>query len=520
MRTGAWAVLAAALAIAAGCDSGNPSLVGTPDGADADAVGDGVEDPGADADADSPAEADAEAGADADSPAEADAEADADAEVACLASCANDPTDGPVGTACDETTPCSDGLDCLPETIAVFDGEAYVSYPGGYCASWGTGACDPTDPRSCPTGATCIYFGRGPTGDSYGCLDRCAVASRMGEPWNDNCDCRDGYTCDLGSELCLSGCSNDRECCEIWDDLNGNGLRNVGEVTVLDSSRCTDTCDPCTFSCTLEGCPGGGCAIGDPCVHDSDCPAQAQCWSEADAGADVVPGGLCTLQRCDLVGRECPTGAGCANLGNSWEPDYVCMVPCTPGTVPGDADYACRDADPPGPSAGDYACVPTDSTTWFDTTSAEGYCWAGSFPGGTETLGSPCTASSECASPFGLGYCADWAGDGWCSSSCSQTLAADGICEVDPASTTATGACYYSICLAACDTPDGPLGANGCANPDLACYAARTFGTYLYVADGRTRPAGVCYFACTDDTWCADNWDPRTTCDEATGICG
>jgi hypothetical protein len=523
MRTFGWILLALVAVCSAGCNDGNTHLSGDPDGHDATDTADGSETIGPDADADADGDGDADPDGDGDVAADGDGDGDGDggADAGCLASCANDPPDGPAGTPCADDTDCNEGFLCFPESVQVYDGLSYVTWPGGYCASYASGssACDPYDPRTCPSGSECIALGEGIGGTAYGCFDRCAVASREGVPWEDNCDCRDGYACDPGSELCFSGCSSDRECCEVWVDVNGNGRRNTGEVTLLDSSRCTDTCDRCTAACTLDGCPGGDCRIGDPCTHSSECPAGAQCWGEADVGADVAPGGICVQTRCDLVGRECPSGAGCINLGGTWDPTYYCMIPCTPGTQPGDAGYPCRDVAPPGPSAGDYACMPTETLAWYDATSAGGYCWTGSFEGGTEPIGSACTSSAECASPFGLGLCGDWGGPGFCTVMCSEATAAAGICEIDPAATAATGACYSSVCVEACDVPGGPLGANGCANPALACADANPVRAYLYVADGRTIPDGICYYACTSDAWCTGTWGAGYTCDTASGNC-
>ena len=130
-----------------------------------------------------------------------------------------------------------------------------------------------------------IYMGLDPASgrQAYGCLDSCSVASSSGVPWTNNCDCRTGYECSLGGEFCVPGCSNDRECCEIWHDGDGgadDGMRQAGEITELPPEECTDSCDPCTFACVREGCPGGDCAIGDPCEHESDCPAHGRCLDE------------------------------------------------------------------------------------------------------------------------------------------------------------------------------------------------------------------------------------------------
>lgn len=441
----------------------------------------------------------------------------ADARPECRAECPNDPPDSPIGEPCLEDTDCLSGLTCWPESVEVWDGETYTYWAGGYCASMGVGsaACSPDDPTSCPTGSTCIPFGDWMGLEYYGCMDLCSTASYDGVPWRDNCDCRDGYACDLTSGLCLSGCSNDRECCEIWIDANENGRRNAGEVTLLDASRCLDTCDPCSFTCTQHGCPGGDCAIGGPCEHDSDCPALATCWTESWG----IPGGLCVLSRCDLVGRECPAGSGCANLGSIYEPYFTCMVPCVSGTRPGDEGYPCRDVAPAGPSPGDQACMPHDPSAWFDGTGADGYCYPGNFPGGDRPFGATCTEDSECRSPAGLGLCATWLGPGFCAAMCDERTARAGICEIDPAAPAATGVCFLSVCLETCDVPDGPRGANGCDNPTMACYAGVGLSGYLWVAEGRDPAPGFCYPACDTDRFCERLWGAGSVCDTRSGVC-
>jgi hypothetical protein len=202
------------------------------------------------------------------------------------------------------------------------------------------------------------------------------------------------------------------------------------------------------------------------------------------------------------------------------QPSFLCMVPCAPGTGPGDPGYPCRDAEPPGPSAGDYACIPTDRSGWFDGTGAEGFCWAGRFGTGTDPLGAPCETPATCASPFGLAECFTWFDNpGFCTVRCSETLAEDGICGTGPAGDPAPGVCFASVCLDACDVPDGALGASGCASSGLACYATTTYIGYTWFAAGTTRPAGMCYPACTSDAWCAGAWGGGYRCDVASGVC-
>jgi hypothetical protein len=139
-----------------------------------------------------------------------------------------------LSVGCTTDTDCPGGSFCIQETVDVYDGETYVSWLGGTCA-WGRD-CDPLDPASCPTGTGCADLPGGPL-----CLERCRSTDLYGEPNDWNCGCRAGYRCDPESEVCLPGCSNDRECCEVWDDADGDGRRIPEEVS-FDAS-CTMTCD-------------------------------------------------------------------------------------------------------------------------------------------------------------------------------------------------------------------------------------------------------------------------------------
>ncbi|MBI5488115.1 MAG: hypothetical protein HY905_12350 [Deltaproteobacteria bacterium] len=443
------------------------------------------------------------------------------------ASCPPEPGDGSVGAPCDSDRSCAEGLECWNEWTDIFEGESYVSWEGGYCASseYGTAACDPLVIGSCPEGSRCIYRGRHPTYDlpAYGCVDACSAASPTGEAWRNHCGCREGYRCSLEEEWCAPGCSNDRECCEIWQDgLIGepDGRRQAGEVALRPPWECTDVCDPCTQACTLDGCPGGDCRVGDPCVHDSDCPAGGRCLDE---WYDDVAGGVCVQDRCEWAGRECPADAGCGDLAAvrpspALRGPTTCLAPCRPGTGPGDPDFPCRDLGVGGlPDEGDGACFPVEPSFWTDGTEAEGFCWSGNFAGGAAEPFSACTADADCVSPLGLGVCLALGGGPvrFCSMRCNSVMARAGSCDAGGAWPSGA-ACWDGACVAACDSPGAPLGANGCPSADLACRSSATLPGPITPGDG----AGLCLPACPDDAWCVWPWGaPRTVCSPATGLC-
>jgi cysteine-rich repeat protein len=489
----------------------------------------------------------------------------------CDASCPNDPVDGPVGAPCLESYDCEVGLRCLEQAIEVFAGERYFTWREGYCLRWGGGSegCDPSALDSCPAGSVCADVGWNDSmGTSYtACLDACSVASEDGVPWDYNCDCRAGYSCGFGTpwpwnssytsplsvppslrtratETCQPGCSNDRECCEIWHDSNGNRTRDDGEVTRLPRSECTDTCNTATFACDRNGCPGGDCRVGDPCAHDSDCPPQGLCLDEGGTG---IPG-TCTLLRCDEAGRECPVGTACARLLPGLDPVVGCIVPCEPGSVPGDPGYTCRDEGAPGVAdPGDGACLPVDPSFWSDGATSGGTCGPGNFAARGRGVGETCSVNADCLSPSGLAFCTRPVGAmfGFCTAACSPTLAEEGICGEPDASGRAAGVCAMGgvsaallaavpvipsrlnggllasvpgFCFGACDHPNAPLGgATGCWHGDMACVPSERLE--LHVGAGATLRAGVCLTACTDDLWCASYWPGGGTCNLATGIC-
>ncbi|MBI5486809.1 MAG: hypothetical protein HY905_05725 [Deltaproteobacteria bacterium] len=437
----------------------------------------------------------------------------------------------PADEPCSSTRRCPTGFECLsrPDYCDVCrpgDGDCE---PPGVCVWTGTDSdgCDPDDPASCPAGTRCEYAGTDLTGGHYNvCRDVCSFADEDGVPWTDNGDCPDGLMCNPVSGACEWGCGCDLECCTIWHDGEGgpdDDIRQPAEVTVLDPSRCRDTCDPCTNACVRYGCAGGGCEIGDPCEHDSDCPAGGSCLEEY--GREMYfPGGICTMERCDLTGRECPAGGGCLNLGSPDDPAYGCWRPCVAGSEPGDPGFACRDTGEPGvPDAGDYACFPLFSDAWTDGTGADGFCYlVGNFPGGSTPLGGSCTDDSECLSPFGLGTCiSPWDfPPPFCSVWCNVKMAEGGVCgTADAATGRATGGCLSGLCWSACDLPGGPLGANGCPQPDFVCYDADDFPTPVAFADAAARPLGLCLGACTDDSSCTHVFGASSTCDPTSGLC-
>ncbi|MBW2261882.1 MAG: hypothetical protein JRG91_07910, partial [Deltaproteobacteria bacterium] len=159
--------------------------------------------------------------------------------------CPEGPVDGIMGRACYGDGACDEvpGARCRAEVAEFFDGEEYRTNPGGSCVLYTAGdlACDPVDDSGCPPGSHCLATGYRTGSEWFMCMDACTPADSSGDLYDWACGCREGYECNLSRGLCLSGCSNDRECCETWTDLNGNYRREAEEVVRY--SECSNYCD-------------------------------------------------------------------------------------------------------------------------------------------------------------------------------------------------------------------------------------------------------------------------------------
>ena len=481
-----------------------------------------------------------------DSPDDTTVEPDVVEDTGCTTppTCPNAPADHEfMGQPCLSELNCGTmGLTCITESTESFDGEEYISWVGGHCillAPAGEG-CDPEVASSCPTGSRCALLF---TDDStfieyYGCLDACSAADTSWNPYDWACGCRRGYACNINMEMCLPGCTNDRECCEVWDDLDDSGTRDAGEV--LTDPDCTNTCDGndateystdcrASYDCVQNGDPDA--TYQSECVFDSDCPAGARCLNEIyyydmHTGEPYYPGGLCLRDRCELVGRGCGTDleGECVNLGSSSDPFYACWAACTVGYGPGDAENPCRDDDMDAP----YTCTPYPEDYWLSpsTTGANGLCFAANITTvTTPNFGATCADDSECYSPLGLGGCYSFSeAPRMCSVQCSQELT-EGAAHVCGSPATAGGVapavCWSGLCLPACTTPNGAVATNDCPQ-EMACFdnSDAAYGAYSYYDLDGTQPTGFCFTACLDNAWCQDVFGVALNCNTTTGQCG
>jgi hypothetical protein len=453
----------------------------------------------------------------------------------CPESCAVVPTGGDIGAPCVHGGDCNFGASCWVEQAEFYNGEIYITNSYGACVLYGVGVegCDPDIPATCPSGSRCIFLGSGVGGDYYGCLDECAPLDSSMTPYDCNCGCREGYECLLGERICLSGCFNDRECCEIWWDLDGDFSRSSDEVEEVEG--CTNVCDDepagllqATYRCINHGDPTN--RWSGPCRGDPHCPPDGRCLDEfhygSGTGGPLFPGGICIKDYCDVVGRGCSEyGGGCVNIGTWADPYPTCLGLCHVGLEPTDPGYECRTT--PGQ---EHACFPAPPERWSSPPGCgyDGYCFTGNFPGGSRDMGDQCVNDSECPSALGLGFCYQISGaptPGFCSAYCNQRLAeCNEICGGNDAAGFASGACLYhsyygGVCLEACSAPEAPPGSNDCSISSMACYPSSMLSDSLTHSLAALMPPGVCIPGCSDDDWCLAFWGMTLHCDTTSGVC-
>ncbi len=477
---------------------------------------------------------------------EPEVEEDIEEDTGCAGppTCLNAPPDHETfGQPCTSDLDCGSGRDCIEETVHMAYGETYVRWLAGTCTDMETGsaACDPDDDSTCPMGSRCVYLGLdSSSAEIYGCIDACKYVDTSWNVYDWNCGCREGYYCSGTSEACFPGCSNDQECCEVWNDANGDYVRQPGEVFIDDT--CTNYCD----GDDADEYQDAGCQalfdcinIGDAdatwqseCLYDSDCPPDAYCrniYNWTSDGEPRYPGGICVKTRCELIGRGCDGPSGedlmgtCVNLNTEANPLYYCWATCETGYGPEDGDLnPCRhptDGDP-------YTCHPLNDWRFLDTSDTkDGYCLPAMVPTATTPAGlyEDCANDGACASPLGLGLCyIRMENPGYCSARCDAGLAEDSIiCGAAPSTgEVPPGVCLFGYCRPSCDTPHGDLGANGCPRATEACYPADIYSETPTFDPAGIMPTGVCMPACSTDAECNSFWSaPPYTCNTTDGTC-
>lgn len=376
--------------------------------------------------------------------------------------------------------------------------------PDAYAGSgtdWQTslGLCE-NDSDTCIDDAcgTCVNFF---SGDAM-CLPSC-------EPSLDGRgDCREGWSCDRGLEICIPGCTSDADCRVTREESNGvegiqssftceddptaccpegdencctemdccEGSENEDcywggtnfDIQIWDTDPTAPVCNLDTGLCQHENPEGAG--VGEPCERDRDCATGMECYEETDSGA--FQGGICVIERCDLEGIDCPEGTVCQERGFG---SPTCLPPCT------FADGADFD----------------DESTWLGALGdcREGYScfWNGQdpatenngacLPGGpndvTEpNVGGACETDDDCWSPFGLGNCIAQSEDD----------------EGNPTGDFLGGLCSVFDCRA--PVPGAPPGASWCPDGSI-CVTGLDPDDPTY---------GICMDTCATGNDCRDNF--------------
>lgn len=205
------------------------------------------------------------------------------------------------------------------------------------------------------------------------------------------CD-RPGYTCDLETATCTGACLSDVQCEIRYEDLDGDGFRELVDHGAGSGAYC----DAVTGRCRTRGTRGA--RPGDPCGVDADCMDDGVCLR-----GEGFPEGYCTRLGCRYEGFGCGPGSTCdiRNLGTDTS---GCLASCTVGAEDGTAGVRGT------VSGGNPGCAPGSRCSWngvSEPTDVEnGSCLPGAYndlPG--PNLGAPCTRDAECYSPFGYGVC-------------------------------------------------------------------------------------------------------------------
>jgi hypothetical protein len=375
------------------------------------------------------------------------------------------------GAACIRGMECRD-MACNPELML----SAGSVYPGSMCGD----ECNPlamTD--TCGDCAACseyTYLGNlripnlalSADGTSAVVLD--GVCRLSCEPdAASNGGCRDGYTCDVDTRVCVDACQNDNQC-----NLDG-------ELEVDPAGQWT--CNMTTGRCELEGTDGA--SAGDTCEQDTDCMDNGTCLT-----GDTIPDGFCTRIGCNAPGFECGEGETCSvnGLGGpSW-----CLPQCEVGAE--------DTADQLGEGGSGAGCEAGEACTWDGITMGpNGGCFQGNYNAvDTPNIGVACTDDSDCFSPFGYGTCfqpADEALNGVCvMNNCVPEQASQILPGIDT---------DYTICDPAANqlcvgtSPTSTICLQGCDMPSECAEGHACHTDILSSGDG------VCWPTCTSDDHCS-----------------
>lgn len=278
------------------------------------------------------------------------------------------PENGAVGSPCDPSDPCTNGLQCIPRLRS--DGGVQYRYCSRPCPNISPGECpdpfvcrpNPLDGgtmclavpneavtqvgKPCDGGPDCggagslcqkpIPLSMGKEGWEGGyCMQSCTSGGSASCPAGAECvpvgggesrclktcrvgsgDCRPGYTCSplAQGNVCVPNCYSDTDC--------GAGF----------------TCRICDRICIQN--TGTSRTVGDPCSATQPCGVGQVCLKINDQTPSVC------AQACSNATCSCPNGSSCLTVGS----ERMCMRNCSPGSCP--QGLECN------PVGEGYACIP------------------------------------------------------------------------------------------------------------------------------------------------------------------
>jgi len=279
------------------------------------------------------------------------------------------PENGAVGSPCNASDPCTNGLSCIPRN----------GPDGGVVARYCTKACPNVSPGECPDpfvcrpspirdgGTVCLavpneavtQVGKpcGTDPDCGGARGLCQQPFQLpssGTAWlggycQQDCTSGGSASCPAGSE-CIPVGANASRCLKSCRVGTGDCREGYTCSPLAQGNVCVPNCyqDPdCPTGFTCRVCDrvcvqntGTSRTVGDPCSVTTDCGVGQVCLKVNNQSP-----GVCA-QPCSNATCSCPGGSSCLSVAS----ERMCMRDCSPGTCP--QGLECN------PVGEGYACIP------------------------------------------------------------------------------------------------------------------------------------------------------------------